>query len=173
MNKNIVFETPRLILRKIVDQDADALMQILGDPEVMRFSVRGPDTMEGVLKFIDATKKRYTRDGVAQWAVILKESGAFVGECGISVQSVDEKKEYEIGYRFVRDYWGKGFGSEAAIACREYGFNTMNLNRLISIIEKENKASIAVAKKVGMILEKEATFYNIPVEIYSMKRPGV
>lgn len=166
--KDVVAETSRLILRKIVDQDADSLFEILGDPEVMKFSVHGPDTREGVLKFIDGTKKRYERDGVAQWAVICKETGAFVGECGIAVQMVDGKKECEIGYRFMRKYWGQGLASEAAIACREFGFKKLKLDRLISIIEKENKASIGVARKVGMTLEKEAKFYEIPVEIYSL-----
>ncbi len=163
-------ETSRLKLRKIENHDVEALLKILGDPEVMKFSVHGPDSTEGVHKFIEATQKRYDRDGMAQWAVILKDSGALIGECGISVQMIDGKKEFEIGYRFNRQYWRKGFGSEAALACRDYGFNNLNLERLISIIEKENTASIGVAKKVGMTLEKESTFYEIPVEIYSMKK---
>lgn len=166
----IIWETSRLILRKITDEDKEPLLQILGDPEVMRFSVHGPDDEAGVLKFIEATKRRYERDGVAQWAVIEKSSGQFIGECGISVQMVDNQKVYEIGYRFNRQYWGKGFGSEAAIACRDYGFGKLELSRVISIIEKENQASIGVAKKVGMTLEKETTFHQIPVEIYSVKR---
>ena len=81
---------------------------------------------------------------------------------------IDNQKEYEIGYRFVREYWGQGLASEAAIACRDYGFKKLNLNRLISIIEKENTDSIKVAKKVGMILEKESCFHSIQVEIYSL-----
>ncbi len=115
---DIICETPRLMLRKIVDEDLDSLLAILGDAEVMRFSVHGPDNRDGVLKFIEATKKRYSRDGVAQWAVILKSSGALIGECGISVQTINETKEYEIGYRFNPQYWKRGFGSEAAVAAR-------------------------------------------------------
>jgi len=167
---DVICETPRLILRKIVDADVDSLLPILGNAEVMRFSLHGPDDREGVQKFIDATKKRYVRDGVAQWAVILKSSGAFVGECGISVQMIDEKKEYEIGYRFNPLYWKQGLASEAAIACRDYGFNELKMERLISIIEKENIASIGVAKRVGMIIEKEAVFHGIPIEIYSLQK---
>ncbi len=166
---DIICETPRLILRKIVDEDVDPLLSILGDADVMRFSVHGPDNRDGVLKFIAATKKRYSRDGVAQWAVILKSSGALIGECGISVQTIDDTKEYEIGYRFNPQYWKRGFGSEAAIACRDLGFQKLNIKRLISIIEKENDASIGVAKKVGMSLEKESVFQGIPVQIYSIE----
>ena len=170
ISHEVIFETPRLILRKIVDEDVDSLLSILGNQEVMRFSVHGIDDRTGVLKFINATKRRYLRDGTAQWAVILKSSGVLIGECGISVQVIDGNNEYEIGYRFHPQYWRQGFGSEAAIGCRDYGFEKLNLHRLISIIEKENRASIGVAKKVGMSLEKESTFYKIPVEIYSIQK---
>ena len=167
---SLICETPRLILRKITSEDAESLLQILGDPEVMRFSISGADDESGVRKFIDATLKRYERDGTAQWAVIEKQTQAFIGECGIAVQMIDGQKEYEIGYRFNRKYWRKGFASEAAIACRDYGFHQLGQKRLISIIEKENIASIGVAKKVGMTLEKESVFHNIPVQIYSMEK---
>jgi [ribosomal protein S5]-alanine N-acetyltransferase len=167
---NIVCETQRLILRKITQQDSDALFEILGDPEVMSFSVHGPETREGIQKFLDATIRRYERDGVAQWAVIEKASDKFVGECGISVQMIDEKREFEIGYRFSRLYWGKGFATEAAIACRDYGFMNIMLKRLISIIEADNRRSIRVAEKIGMKLEKESFFHGIPVRIYNLEK---
>lgn len=158
------------MLRKMTNEDIEPLLQILGDPEVMRFSVLGVDDESGVRKFIDVTLKRYERDGTAQWAVIEKQSGTFIGECGIAVQMIDGQKEYEIGYRFNRKYWRQGFASEAAIACRDYGFQKLQLKRLISIIERENVASIGVAKKVGMTLEKESVFHNIPVQIYSLEK---
>lgn len=167
---SLICETPRLLLRKITYDDAEPLLQILGDPEVMKFSVLGVDDESGVRKFIDVTLKRYERDGIAQWAVIEKQTNAFIGECGIAVQMIDGQKEYEIGYRFNRKFWRKGFATEAAIACRDYGFNQLRLTRLISIIEKENIASIGVAKKVGMTLEKESVFHNIPVQIYSLEK---
>lgn len=165
---SIICETQRLLLRKFKDQDLEAVLEIRGDPEVMHFSVRGPETASEAQKFIDSSKRRYRQDGVAQWAVVLKQTGHVIGECGICVQTIEGQKEYEIGYRIHRDYWGQGYASEAAIACREHGLKTLKLPRLISIIEKENLASVAVAKKVGMSLEKQATFYEIPVEIYSL-----
>lgn len=164
----MVCQSPRLMLRKIEDTDAESLFEILGDPDVMKFSVRGPDTREDIFKFIHATKKRYERDGVAQWGVILKASGELIGTGGISVQSIEGENEYEIGYRFKKRHWGQGYGSEAAIACRDYALGSLKLERLISIIEKDNVASIRVAKKVGMTLEKESVFHNIPVQVYSM-----
>ncbi len=165
----LICETSRLILRKIDRDDFGAFLEILGDPEVMKFSVRGPANSDGVQKFLDATEKRYERDGVAQWAVVEKESGAVIGECGISVQHIDGLKEYEIGYRFSRQKWGKEYATEAAIACRDYGFKKLGLKRIISIIEAKNQRSIRVAEKVGKRIEKNSTFYDIPVCVYSIE----
>jgi RimJ/RimL family protein N-acetyltransferase len=169
----MIFETERLFFRHITNNDSNELMKILGDPEVMRFSVCGAEDHTGVQKFIDNTLKRYRRDGLAQWAVILKKTEAFIGECGISVQEVDGVKEFEIGYRLNRAYWGKGFATEAATACRDFGTQAKNIERLISIIETENYASIRVAEKVGMQLEKDSVFHKIPVKIYSLCKGDV
>jgi ribosomal-protein-alanine N-acetyltransferase len=106
---------------------------------------------------------------MAQWAVILKEAGQFIGECGISVQHIDNVEEFEIGYRFAKKYWGEGYATEAAIACQKYGTEQFSVKRYISIIEKENIRSIRVAEKGGMTLEKESVFHGIPVLIYSLE----
>lgn len=82
----------------------------------------------------------------------------------------EEQKEYELGYRLSRKYWGKGFATEAAIACRDCGLNTFGLRRLISIIEAANHQSIRVAEKVGMTFEKKSTFHGIAVEIYALEK---
>ena len=164
----ILLETPRIILKQFMDEDFDDLFTVHSDPEVMRFSVRGPRDRAGVARFLEVTQERYVRDGVAQWAVVLKETGKCIGECGISVQDIDDNKQHEIGYRLARSFWGNGYATEAALACRDYGFATLRLAKIISIIEAENHASIRVAKKLGMKLEKESVFHGIQVEIYSI-----
>lgn len=165
----IVCETSRLILRKFKESDVEPLLSFLGDPEVMRFSIRGPVTREDIqTKYLPSCFKRYSRDGLGQWAVVLKSDGKCVGECGICVQEVDGEREFEISYRMCRDCWGIGLATEAARACRDYGFKKAGLHRLISIIESENAASIRVAEKMGMKLEKRASFHKIPVLIYSV-----
>ena len=165
---DIVCETPRLILRKFALEDLQSILKVIGDPEVMRFSTTGPETEDGAKKFLSGCLRRYERDGIGQWAVILKETGALIGESGLSVQYVDDNKEYEVSYRILRSLWGKGYGTEAAIASRDFGFEVLGLRRLISIIEKENEPSIRVAQKMGMILEKSSIFSNKPVVIYSL-----
>jgi [ribosomal protein S5]-alanine N-acetyltransferase len=165
----IICETPRLILRRFNESDVHPLLSFLGDPEVMRFSITGPITREDIqTRYLGSCLKRYSRDGVGQWAVVRKSDGICVGECGICVQEVDGESEFEISYRMRRDCWGIGLATEAARACRDYGFKKAGLRRLISIIESENAASIRVAEKMGMALEKRASFRNIPVLIYSV-----
>ena len=169
METSIICETPRLILRKFNESDVEPLLSFLGDPEVMRFSIRGSVTREEIqTKYLPACLKRYFRDGLGQWAVVRKSDGRCVGECGICVQEVDGEREFEISYRMRRNCWGIGLATEAARACRDYGFQNVGLRRLISIIESENIASIRVAEKMGMTLEKRASFRGIPVLIYSV-----
>ena len=169
MDTSIVCETARLILRRFNESDVEPLLGFRGDPEVMRFSVTGPETRQDIhARYLPSCLKRYSRDGLGQWAVVRKSDGLCVGECGICVQEVDGAREFEISYRMRRDCWGIGLATEAARACRDYGFKQAGLRRLISIIESENAASIRVAEKMGMTLEKRASFHEIPVLIYSV-----
>ena len=166
---SIVCETSRLILRQFNESDVDPLLGFRGDPQVMRFSIRGPETREDIqTKYLPGCLKRYSRDGLGQWAVVRKSDGICVGECGICAQEIEGEREFEISYRMRRDCWGTGLATEAARACRDYGFKKAGLRRLISIIESENAASIRVAEKMGMTLEQRASFHGIPVLIYSV-----
>ena len=166
---SVIFQTLRLILRKFNESDLEPLLSFRGDPEVMRFSLTGPETREDIqARYLPACLRRYSRDGLGQWAVIRKSDGLCVGECGICIQEVEGKREFEISYRMRRDCWGNGLATEAAQACCDYGFKKVGLRRLIAIIESENAASIRVAEKIGMTLEKRASFHKIPVLIYSV-----
>jgi len=135
----------------------------------MRFSATGPETREDIqTRYLPSCLQRYSRDGLGQWAVVRKSDGICVGECGICVQEVDGEREFEISYRMRRDCWGIGLATEAARACHDYGFQEVGLRRLISIIESENIASIRVAEKMRMTLEKRASFHKMAVLIYSL-----
>ncbi len=169
VESSIVCETSRLILRQFNESDVDPVLGFRGDPEVMRFSITGPETRADIqTKFLPSCLRRYSRDGLGQWAVVRKSDGLCVGECGICTQEVDNEIEFEISYRIRRDCWGTGLATEAARACRDYGFKKAGLRRLISIIESENAASIRVAEKMAMTLEKSASFHGIPILLYSV-----
>ncbi|MEM9541463.1 MAG: GNAT family N-acetyltransferase [Cyanobacteria bacterium P01_E01_bin.42] len=165
-----LLETPRLILRKLRASDRDTLKSILGDAEVMQFSLNGSLSEKEIEEFIcDRVFTAYDRKGFSFYGVIEKAQQQLIGICGLLTQKIGDREEIEIGYRLAKEYWGRGLATEAATAVRDYGLNQFNFKRLICIIESENIRSIRVAKKIGMAYEKNAVFYNIPVQIYSLE----
>lgn len=94
------------------------------------------------------------------WAVCLKETDEFIADCGLVKQIVDGETEIEIGYHIKKEYWLKGFATEAARACKDYGFNQLGVNKFISIIDSRNLPSIRVAEKIGFKKEKEMFIFN-------------
>jgi [ribosomal protein S5]-alanine N-acetyltransferase len=165
----IVLETNRLILREFVIEDLDAVAAVLSDPETMRF-YPAPLTRNEVAEWITRNLKRYARDGHAFWAMILKSSGEFIGNCGLICQMVDGIQEVEIGYQVRRSQLCKGYASEAAQACRDYGFSKLPVKRLVSLIRPENLPSRRVAEKNGMTAGKETMLENMVHLVYAIDR---
>src|SRR5687767_2096263 len=115
-------ETDRLLLRRFTLEDVDVLLEIFSDPETMRY-YSATKTREETVKWIEWSLQSYDEHGFALWAVIRKDTGQFVGQCGLILQrDVDGKDEVEIGYSFLRRQWNQGFATEAARACRDFGF---------------------------------------------------
>lgn len=148
-----ILDTLRLSLREFIPGDADALALVLSDPETMRY-YPAPFDRTGVEEWIARNCRRYAKDGHGLWAMVLKANGELIGDCGLTVQDVDGTTEVEIGYHVRRDHWGKGLATEAARACRDYGFANLPVERLISIIRPENLPSRRVAEKNGMSVSK-------------------
>jgi len=151
--EGVILETPRLILRRHVMGDADALEAVLGDPVANEFFPSALD-LRGVEVWIAGHIERYERDGFGKWAIIFKSAGEIIGSCGCVVQEVEGRNEIEVGYNVRRDLWGNGYATEAARACTEYAFRELGAVRVISMIRPENVRSIRVAEKNGMVCEK-------------------
>lgn len=164
-----ILETVRLILREFVPEDAEALAQILSDPETMRH-YPAPLDRTGVQEWIERNRRRYREDGVGLWAMVLKARSEMIGDCGIIRQQVDGESLYEIGYHLRRDCWNQGLATEAAIACREWGFARLPADRLISLIRPGNLPSCRVAERNGMTIWKEVTWRGLPHYVYSVQR---
>jgi ribosomal-protein-alanine N-acetyltransferase len=167
-----ILETLRLTLREFHPEDVDALSLILSDPETMRFYLK-PFDRRGVEEWITRNCQRYTKDGHGLWAMILKASCELIGDCGLVLQEVDGANEIEIGYHVRRDHWRQGLATEAARACRDFGFARLSVERLISIIRPENVPSRRVAEKNGMTIWKEVTRVGLPHLVYSIRRDHV
>ena len=161
----IVLETPRLILRQFVPEDVDALSEVLCDRENMRY-YPNPFARPDVEAWIEKTLRRYRDDGIGFWALILKASRQFAGDCGLMLQHVDGVIETEVGYHLARRHQGQGLATEAARACLDHAFSTLGLERVISLIRPENLPSRRVAERNGMSVEKETIFVGLPHLVY-------
>jgi [ribosomal protein S5]-alanine N-acetyltransferase len=152
-----VLETDRLLLREMSLDDLDFIAQPLAHPEVMRYWPRCYTRREAA-DWIQRQQLRYARDGVGYWLAISRESGQPVGQAGLMVLEVDDCEELGLGYIMHRPFWRRGYATEAAAACRNYGFSTMGRARIIAVIRPENVASQGVAGKLGMTLEKRTQY---------------
>jgi [ribosomal protein S5]-alanine N-acetyltransferase len=163
-----ILETSRLTLRYITSRDREALVRILGDQEVMRFSIIGVHSPSQIKQFIEQRLLSYLEYGFGLYALIHKQSQELIGYCGFFIQSIEEQKEVEIGYRLAQPYWGQGLATEAAQAVVEYGQQRFNFQRFVCLIETENIRSIRVATKLGMKLEKRIIYHGLDVAMYSL-----
>jgi RimJ/RimL family protein N-acetyltransferase len=102
--------------------------------------------------------------------VIEKETGLRVGQVGLAIQDVDKVKEPEIGWLIHRRYWRRGFASEAGEGVRDHAFGSMGLERVVSLIRPENEPSQGVAKKVGMVAERETDFHGYRHLVFGVRR---
>lgn len=167
-------ETPRLILREVVLEDAEGMLALDSDPEVHLFLPdRVIETLEEAKESILDIRKQYKQFNIGRWAVIEKESGDFIGWAGLKWNTGPENNRmhfHDVGYRLIRKYWRKGYATEAAIASIKYGFNEMSIGELIGVADSRNIASVRVLQKAGM--KYIETFYedDIPLYWYSLKK---
>ncbi|PEZ00980.1 GNAT family N-acetyltransferase [Bacillus sp. AFS018417] len=164
---NPVICTERLILRRMTKDDTENLMEIFSDPVAMRYYPSTKNESE-TMEWINWTLKNYDEYGIGLWIVEDKVTGEFLGQCGIVPQEVDGVMEMEIGYLFVRRVWGKGYATEAALACKNYGFERLKLNRMVSLPDVNNIPSTKVAKRIGMQEMKIINKWGKEVYVYSV-----
>lgn len=153
-----VAETPRLILRHFSVDDAGPMFLLNSDPEVIKYT--GDPAFKNTFEarsFLE-NYNQYQKHGFGRWAVIDKISGDFLGWCGLKYDpAIDET---DIGFRFFRKYWNKGFATESAQASLTLGFESLKQKTIVGRAMKENTASIKVLEKLGMIFDREFDFYR-------------
>jgi [ribosomal protein S5]-alanine N-acetyltransferase len=150
----IMLETPRLILREMNEGDSDALWELDSDPEVHRYLGNKPvQSKDEIKKQIENSLRQYKENGIGRWAAIEKESGNFIGWTGLKLVKNETNKHvnyYDLGYRFIRKYWGKGYAFETALASIKHAFITMQLKEIYAMADIKNLASNKVLQKSGL-----------------------
>jgi [ribosomal protein S5]-alanine N-acetyltransferase len=167
----IVLETRRLILRRLTLDDVEDLARIYADPDVMRF-LDGPRTLQQTQEWVEGNILWYDRLEHDMLATVLKESGRLIGRCGLLKQTVDGVQEIEVAYMIDKPYWGRGLGTEAARALKEFGRRRFGYTRFISLIDPENLASQRVAEKNGMRYEKDGEHEGRSFRVYAVQVPA-
>lgn len=163
-------ETERLILREMVLGDFDALYKVLGDADIMRHYPYTFDEQR-VRDWIERNMERYQIFGFGLWAVVLKETGEMIGDCGLSMQNIGGTIKPEIGYHIRRDQQRKGYAKEAAQACRDWAFENTPFNMLFSYMKYTNVGSYSTAISNGMgFLEEYEDEVNTLTKVYRITR---
>ncbi len=165
-----VLETQRLRLREMNHDDLEFISEMLADPEVMRFYPR-PRTREESQAWVERQLRRYTDDGHGLWLVVDCMSGNPVGQVGLAMQEVEATWQPEIGYLIHKPYWRRGYATEAALGVRDHAFNFLGKGRVISLIRPENIPSQGVARKLGMVPEREVRFKGLRHIVFAVSRP--
>jgi RimJ/RimL family protein N-acetyltransferase len=142
-------------------EDTDPFFEMDSDPELHRYLGTQPvinkDQIADMIKYI---RQQYIDNGIGRWAIVDKSTNQFIGWTGLKLvkdMMNNQTNYYDLGYRLIRRFWGKGYATETAVASLSYGFDKLNLNEIIATVNCENTASNNVVYKLGFKLCE--TFY--------------
>ena len=170
----IHIETDRLLMRDLTEEDAEGMFEMDSDPEVHTFLGKKPiTTLEEAKNAIAFIKNQYIENGIGRWAVVEKEGGEFIGWSGFKfITDVMNERTgfYDLGYRFLKKHWGKGYASETAIASLNHGFTVLDYEEIAGIADVEHTASNAILKKVGLIKRNEFIYDGTLHNFYSLTK---
>lgn len=162
-------ETERLLLRDMHLADTRVLFALNNDPDVVKYTGdKAFESVDAAREFFEGKISEYEKAGYGRWSVVLKETGETLGWCGLKF--LEEENETDLGYRFFKRHWGRGYATEAAKACVDHGFNVLKLKRIVARSMKENVASVRTLEKCGMKFVREEEFALHPGAMYEIVR---
>lgn len=163
--------TERLTFRRMTGADLEAMAELLGNPDVMRYYPR-PKSRAEAQAWIDWNLANYANDGFGLWVLHTTSDGSFVGDCGLTWQEVDGRRVLEIGYHVLPAHQGKGYATEAARACLDLALGPIGATRVTAIVNPDNLPSRRVAEHVGMHVETTTLGRDgRPIVVYGLHRP--
>jgi len=169
---DVIIETDRLLFRRFTEDDAPLLYELNLDPEVTLYTHDPMTRLEQAKQVLEQViLPQYILYNHGRWAVHLKPGPEFIGWCGLKY--IPERDEIDLGYRFMKKYWGKGYATEAAAASIQYGFNRLNLQKIIGRTLPGNVASIRVLEKCGMLYLGEEEIDGWLHKTYQITNPVI
>jgi RimJ/RimL family protein N-acetyltransferase len=160
--------TQRLRLRQFTDDDVQFMFDLNSDPEVIKYAEATParSLQEARQRLENGPLADYVKYGYGRFAVELNETNQLIGFCGIKY--LPEIDLPEVGYRLLKEHWGRGYGTEAARACVDFAREDLNIKKLVALIMPANTASINIAEKLGMAKGPLITIYDVEALQYEM-----
>ncbi|MBX7242843.1 MAG: GNAT family N-acetyltransferase [Bacteroidia bacterium] len=161
-------ESERLIYRALTEKDIDTWIEFFENNDRLVFLGIDLNRDNKIIatEWITKQLERYENQGLGHLAAIEKSTGEFIGMGGILPRALNGKTVHEIAYSLIPKYWNKGFGTEIARQMKHFGQQHKIAPSFISIIDKNNVASINVAKKNNMIVIAETEFMGMEVFVY-------
>jgi ribosomal-protein-alanine N-acetyltransferase len=165
---HIFAETERLILRALVPADEAGMFELHSNPEVHRYLGNNPVTdiekISGVIEFV---RQQYIDNGIGRWAMVEKSSNEFVGWTGMKriKEPINNRVDfYDIGYRLIPRFWGKGYATEAAIAALDYAFTHLPTDEIVGLANVDNTGSRNVLQKIGLSYQETFAMEGMMVD---------
>ena len=162
----IFLQTERLILRELVSEDDAGMFEMDSDVEVHKYLGNQPLTkLEHSQEMIRFIRKQYEDNGIGRWAMINKNTHEFMGWTGLKLMKDLTNYHinyYDLGYRLIKRFWGKGYATESAKACISYGFSQLKLNEIYAMADVNNQASRDVLEKSGLTYIENFDFQGDP-----------
>ncbi|HKR05112.1 MAG TPA: GNAT family N-acetyltransferase [Bacteroidia bacterium] len=162
---NFIIETERLALREFKLSDANEMFLLNADYDVIKYTGDAPFKSIEEAETLIINYDQYKKYKMGRFTLLLKETGEYLGWCGLKY--LEDAKETDIGFRLHKKQWGRGYATEAAAACLQYGFEELKLKKIIGRALKANIASIHVLEKIGMQYEREEILHDGPAVIYA------
>ena len=168
MTSEYLFESERLRYRPFAERDAAALFELNSNAEVLRYTGDVPFADEAdALAFVRAYN-HYETAGFGRWIVELKSTGEVIGWAGL--KHSPELDEIDVGCRYFQHLWGQGFGTESVLACLKFGFEQLELERIVARAMQNNMGSVRMLEKAGMTFLEPRDFDGFPGVVYELHR---
>ncbi len=165
-------KTNRLFIKPPNETDLSNWFDLHADPDVMYY-VSGSCQPDTIKRWMQADISHYQKHGFCLGSVFEKTNNEFVGRAGIVFLNYDDAQpELEIGYILSKKHWNKGYGTELVKGLIEWGFNYLNVSKLVAVTHPENKRSQHVLEKSGMRFAKRIQYYDDQCDFYEIYNQG-
>lgn len=167
----IVIETERLLLRRPLLNDLDALAEISADPEVMKYITGNPSLSPGALReSLKAHAASFEQGGFGLLSVIDHGHGEFIGQCGLQIIAIEGKDMPVLSCMLNRGNWGKGLAFEALTAVRDHALIAMDMESLQALVHPDHQAGVRLAEKLGMSKQREVEVRGCAMQLFVARR---